>query len=132
MNCTPHRSRAEPGAPTRVPHAWIVTRVRLGSTGSQPHRQQPQCSLATPASGTQPACMPARMHPYRPCGLAAPRQVLRDVDTTRKHLDGVPGVVQRIEADPNRSGFLALVKYSPGRPGWLRDSPAQRLLQQSW
>lgn len=42
-------------------------------------------------------------------------KLLRMVDFKRGHeLYGVTGVVQRVELDPNRSGFLALVKYSPG------------------
>jgi ribosomal protein L2 len=44
-----------------------------------------------------------------------PPKVLREVTLDRRPLDGVAGVVQRVELDPNRSGFLALVKYSPGR-----------------
>ncbi|MEW5302464.1 MAG: hypothetical protein WDW36_005246 [Sanguina aurantia] len=40
-------------------------------------------------------------------------KVLRNVDYTRSDLDGVPGVVQRIEYDPNRTAFLALVRYEP-------------------
>lgn len=43
-------------------------------------------------------------------------KVLRDVDFKRG-MDGVPGVVERIEHDPNRTGFLALVRYEPG--GWV-------------
>ncbi|GLI67301.1 hypothetical protein VaNZ11_011487 [Volvox africanus] len=42
-----------------------------------------------------------------------PPKVLREVDFDRRKLDGLPGVVQRVELDPNRSGFLVLVKYSP-------------------
>lgn len=40
-------------------------------------------------------------------------KVLRDVDFSRKQVDGVPGVIERLELDPNRSAFLALVKYAP-------------------
>ncbi|KAG2496366.1 hypothetical protein HYH03_005595 [Edaphochlamys debaryana] len=48
-------------------------------------------------------------------------KVLRDVDYSRRDVDGLPGVVQRVEADPNRSGWLALVKYCPeGRLPFVR------------
>ncbi|GLC45254.1 54S ribosomal protein L2 mitochondrial [Pleodorina starrii] len=42
-----------------------------------------------------------------------PPKVLREVEFDRRPLDGLAGVVQRVELDPNRSGFLVLVKYSP-------------------
>ncbi|KAG2429897.1 hypothetical protein HXX76_010677 [Chlamydomonas incerta] len=45
-------------------------------------------------------------------GGGAPK-VVRDVDFDRQRVDGLSGVVQRLEADPGRSGWLALVKYSP-------------------
>ncbi|KAG1656110.1 hypothetical protein FOA52_010292 [Chlamydomonas sp. UWO 241] len=38
-------------------------------------------------------------------------RVLRTVDYDRRDLDGVKGIVQRVEADPNRSAFLALTRY---------------------
>nr|8A22_Aa Chain Aa, uL2m [Polytomella magna]8APN_Aa Chain Aa, uL2m [Polytomella magna]8APO_Aa Chain Aa, uL2m [Polytomella magna] len=41
------------------------------------------------------------------------KKVLRQVDYSREKVDGIPGVVERVEKDPNRSGFLALVKYQP-------------------
>lgn len=40
---------------------------------------------------------------------------MREVDWARKGLDGLPGRVARVEADPGRSGFLALVRYAPGK-----------------
>lgn len=40
-------------------------------------------------------------------------KVVREVDWARKGLDGLPGRVARVEADPGRSGFLALVRYAP-------------------
>lgn len=49
--------------------------------------------------------------------LGVTPQVVRDVDFDRQRVDGLPGVVQRLEADPGRSGWLALVKYSPGAWG---------------
>lgn len=38
-------------------------------------------------------------------------KVVRSVDFHRNDLDGVAGTVTRIERDPWRSGWLALVKY---------------------
>ncbi len=40
--------------------------------------------------------------------------VLRVVDYDRSDLEGATGVIQRIEHDPNRSGFLALTRYERG------------------
>ena len=42
------------------------------------------------------------------------KQQVRIVDYDRKDLEGVVGVIQRLEHDPNRSGFLALVRYERG------------------
>lgn len=39
------------------------------------------------------------------------------VDFQRLRQAGVPGVVQRLEYDPNRTGYIALVQYPPG--GWV-------------
>ncbi len=44
-------------------------------------------------------------------------RLLRRVDYDRSDIEGVTGVVQRIEHDPNRTGFLALTRYD--RPGSL-------------
>ena len=40
--------------------------------------------------------------------------MVRAVDYDRRDLDGIAGVVERVEADPNRSGFLALTRYEKG------------------
>ena len=42
------------------------------------------------------------------------QRIVRVVDYDRSDIDGVTGVIQRIEHDPNRSGFLALVRYERG------------------
>lgn len=44
--------------------------------------------------------------------------MVRAVDYDRRDLDGIAGVVERVEADPNRSGFLALTRYEKGVWGW--------------
>ncbi|MBM3602169.1 MAG: 50S ribosomal protein L2 [Alphaproteobacteria bacterium] len=41
------------------------------------------------------------------------RKVLREVDFKRKK-HGIPAVVERIEYDPNRTAYLALLKYEDG------------------
>lgn len=38
---------------------------------------------------------------------------LRNVDFLRRR-EGVEGLVERLEYDPNRTGYIALVKYPPG------------------
>ena len=45
------------------------------------------------------------------------KQLVRTVDYDRGDLEGVVGVIQRVEHDPNRSGFLALVRYERGEKG---------------
>ena len=45
------------------------------------------------------------------------KHVLRTVDFARNGLAGLSGVVQRIELDPNRTGFLALTRYDIGMGG---------------
>ncbi|MBM3541638.1 MAG: 50S ribosomal protein L2 [Alphaproteobacteria bacterium] len=46
------------------------------------------------------------------------KQRLRTVDFKRRKFD-VPATVERIEYDPNRSGFLALVKYKDGELSYI-------------
>ena len=46
------------------------------------------------------------------------KQSYRLVDFKRRKL-GVPGVVERLEYDPNRTAFLALVKYSDGELAYI-------------
>jgi large subunit ribosomal protein L2 len=42
-----------------------------------------------------------------------PKKLYRKVDFVRKILD-IPGIVYRIEYDPNRSGYIALIVYKTG------------------
>jgi large subunit ribosomal protein L2 len=46
------------------------------------------------------------------------KQRLRTVDFKRRKFD-VPATVERIEYDPNRSGFLALIKYKDGELAYI-------------
>ncbi len=46
------------------------------------------------------------------------KQRLRDVDFKRRKFD-VPATVERIEYDPNRSGFIALIKYEDGEQAYI-------------
>src|SRR5690606_12885750 len=46
------------------------------------------------------------------------KQLYRIVDFKRNK-DGVPGVVERLEYDPNRSAHLALVKYADGERRYI-------------
>ncbi|HXL69125.1 MAG TPA: 50S ribosomal protein L2, partial [Xanthobacteraceae bacterium] len=46
------------------------------------------------------------------------KRALRDVDFKRTKHD-VPAKVERIEYDPNRTAFLALVKYSDGELAYI-------------
>ncbi|MBS0235968.1 MAG: 50S ribosomal protein L2 [Proteobacteria bacterium] len=46
------------------------------------------------------------------------KQKYRMVDFLRRH-DGVEAVVQRIEYDPNRTAFIALVKYNDGKLSYV-------------
>ncbi|MEO0998454.1 MAG: 50S ribosomal protein L2, partial [Pseudomonadota bacterium] len=46
------------------------------------------------------------------------KQRYRVVDF-RRNKDGVPGVVERLEYDPNRSAHLALVKYADGERRYI-------------
>jgi len=41
------------------------------------------------------------------------KKLVRVVDFDRSDMEGVPGVVERIELDPFRTGFLALTRYEP-------------------
>ena len=52
------------------------------------------------------------------------KQQVRIVDYDRKDLEGVVGVIQRLEHDPNRSGFLALVRYERG--DWIPSDSIRR------
>src|SRR3984893_11285434 len=46
------------------------------------------------------------------------KQRLRTVDFKRAKRD-MPGEVQRLEYDPNRSGFLALIRYEDGELAYI-------------
>jgi large subunit ribosomal protein L2 len=47
------------------------------------------------------------------------KQAYRLVDFKRREKAGVAGSVERIEYDPNRSGFIALVRYADGTPSYI-------------
>ncbi len=46
------------------------------------------------------------------------KQAYRKIDFKRRKFD-VPGKVERLEYDPNRSGFIALVKYDDGELAYI-------------
>lgn len=46
------------------------------------------------------------------------RKIYRKMDFFRKK-DGIPAVVERIEYDPNRTGFIALIKYEDGEYNYI-------------
>ena len=46
------------------------------------------------------------------------KQAYRVVDFKRRKFD-VPGVVERLEYDPNRTSFIALIKYSDGEQAYI-------------
>lgn len=50
------------------------------------------------------------------CRGGGSKRRLREVDFVRRQ-EGVEGVVERLEYDPNRTGYIALVKYPPGEDG---------------
>ena len=50
--------------------------------------------------------------------MAATRQALRNVDFKRAKHDQ-PARVERIEYDPNRTGFIALIKYGDGELAYI-------------
>jgi len=47
------------------------------------------------------------------------KRVLRNVDFRRRDQIGMPAVVERLEYDPNRSGFIALLKYQDGTLSYI-------------
>ena len=47
------------------------------------------------------------------------KRVLRNVDFKRRDHLNVPAVVERLEYDPNRSGFIALIKYQDGTLSYI-------------
>ena len=46
------------------------------------------------------------------------KQAFRKIDFKRRRLDE-PATVERIEYDPNRTGFIALIKYADGELGYI-------------
>src|SRR5688572_23454143 len=46
------------------------------------------------------------------------KQSYRLIDFRRRHFD-VPGKVERIEYDPNRTAFIALIKYQDGQLAYI-------------
>src|SRR5215468_659547 len=46
------------------------------------------------------------------------KKAYRHIDFKRRKFD-VPARVERIEYDPNRTGFIALVKYEDGEQGYI-------------
>ena len=59
------------------------------------------------------------------------KRTYRMIDTKRRKFD-IPAVVQRIEYDPNRSAFLALLKYDDGEQSYIlapqRLAPEDRVM----
>ena len=47
------------------------------------------------------------------------KRVLRNVDFKRRDQLNNPAVVERLEYDPNRSGFIALIKYADGTLSYI-------------
>jgi large subunit ribosomal protein L2 len=47
------------------------------------------------------------------------KRVLRNVDFKRRDQLGQPATVERLEYDPNRSGFIALIKYADGTLSYI-------------
>jgi large subunit ribosomal protein L2 len=47
------------------------------------------------------------------------KRTLRLIDFKRRGKDGIPAVVERIEYDPNRTAFIALIKYQDGEQAYI-------------
>ncbi len=47
------------------------------------------------------------------------KQHYRVIDFRRRDKDGIPGVVERLEYDPNRSANIALMKYKDGERRYI-------------
>lgn len=47
------------------------------------------------------------------------KRLYRLIDFKRRHNIGVPAIVQRLEYDPNRSSFIALLRYQNGAIGYI-------------
>lgn len=47
------------------------------------------------------------------------KRVLRNVDFKRRGKEGVDAIVERIEYDPNRTAFIALIRYADGEQSYI-------------
>ena len=47
------------------------------------------------------------------------KQTYRIIDFKRRGKDGIPAVVERLEYDPNRTAFIALIKYQDGEQAYI-------------
>src|SRR6478735_3195559 len=47
------------------------------------------------------------------------KRTLRLVDFKRRGKDGIPATVERLEYDPNRTAFIALIKYQDGEQAYI-------------
>jgi large subunit ribosomal protein L2 len=47
------------------------------------------------------------------------KRTLRNVDFKRREFAGQPGTIERIEYDPNRSAFIALITYEGGEQAYI-------------
>ena len=101
-------------------HHGVITIRGCGARGRSARRPAaPACSpplspLLATASAEAPSSPSLRVPsppPSRACSRCAPkhRRLYRSIDFKRARTD--PAVVQRFEYDPNRSAFIALVKY---------------------
>jgi len=79
------------------------------------HKGGPLASLTTKKNRRARAITPAG----RPPGTSRrPQAALRLVDFKRDK-DGIPGVVERLEYDPNRTSHLALILYKDGERRYI-------------
>lgn len=74
-------------------------------------------SIAHPTQTTRTRAVRHAVLPTLHRGGGAKRR-LRLVDFSRRK-EGVEGVVERLEYDPNRTGYIALVTYPSGAPGCM-------------
>lgn len=47
------------------------------------------------------------------------KRVLRNVDFKRRGKEGIDAIVERIEYDPNRTAFIALIRYTDGEQSYI-------------
>ena len=47
------------------------------------------------------------------------KRTLRLVDFKRRGKAGIPATVERLEYDPNRTAFIALIKYQDGEQAYI-------------